>query len=236
MKYKKIFFDIDHTLWDFDRNAGETLQKLYERYEFETKFGFSFELFFRAFEKVNYRLWDLYGSHRISKEELRRERFALIFDELSTDRNFVPKDIGEDFIRECPRAGHLMPYAEDVLQRLTAEKYEIYAITNGFKDTQEVKVRCSNLHLYLREVITSECAGGAKKPDNEIFEFAFRKVKATKKEAIMIGDNLQTDIQGGINFGIKTVFYDPKFLHAGDFRGYEGAEYITDLRQIHDIV
>jgi putative hydrolase of the HAD superfamily len=235
-KYKSFFFDIDHTLWDFERNALETLQNLYENYEFQTNFGFSFDLFFTAFKKVNYSLWTLYDKHQIGKEELRKERFARIFDELGLDRKNVPAKIGEDFIYQCPRKGNLMPNAEKTLQFLAKNSCKIYAVTNGFRDTQLVKVEHSALKDYLLEVFTSECSGGFKKPEKGIFDHAFKKTGAQKQESVMAGDKFETDVEGGVNFGIDVFYYVPEGNHDKNAENNPKIKLITDLYQICDFV
>lgn len=206
-QYKHIFFDLDHTLWDFDKNSMVTLQKLYEYYDFERLLGFSFANFFSSFTEINFKLWDLYGNNQISKESLRDKRFEWVFEKLGFDKSFVPKNLSADFIFQCPRMNFLMPNTLTLLNYLAEKKYQMHIITNGFQESQMVKIQSSGLEKYFQNVITSESIGNIKKPDTRIFEFALKKSFAQKNETIMVGDRFETDIIGAVNTGIDAVFY-----------------------------
>ncbi|MEM8894025.1 MAG: YjjG family noncanonical pyrimidine nucleotidase [Bacteroidota bacterium] len=206
-KYKHLLFDLDHTLWDYDRNAAEMLTELYEEYDLAEKGNFSDREFVATFFEVNEKLWHDYNLGQISKHVIRTKRFNMIFDKLHLPLQHQPQDIDARYVHGCPEKTHTMAFAFDVLDYLSST-YQMHIITNGFNDVQSTKLEKSGLAPYFDHVITSESCG-AKKPAARIFEYTLEKIAADKSECIMIGDNLNTDIQGAINANIDQVYYNP---------------------------
>ncbi|MFY0653324.1 MAG: YjjG family noncanonical pyrimidine nucleotidase [Cyclobacteriaceae bacterium] len=212
MAYKHIFFDLDHTLWDYDTSAKQTLGELYQKYDLGAVGVIDEGTLWNAFYHVNESLWDKYNKGQISKFLLRNGRFKFIFDELGISSRLLTDDIidnfNKDYLYECPQKPHLIPGAQEVLDECSG-KYQLHIITNGFQEVQGTKMSSSGLDVYFTHVITSEEAK-SKKPFPCIFEYALKKTDATKEESVMIGDNLQTDIKGARDFGMDHIYYNPR--------------------------
>jgi YjjG family noncanonical pyrimidine nucleotidase len=222
-KYRHIFFDLDHTLWDFERNANECLIEIYEKYGLE-KLIFeqnilkekndntlninSLEEFLLSFDVVNHELWRLLDKRQITHIELRERRFKETLAALNVEIEVVLSDqLNNEFLQLLPTKSHLIDGAVEILEYLLP-KYELHIITNGFDEIQASKMQSSEIFHYFGEVITNERAN-ARKPEKEIFDYAIKLTNATFQESIMIGDNYEADILGGISAGIDTVFYNP---------------------------
>ncbi len=203
---KHLFFDLDHTLWDYDKSSKETLLEIFNLLKTEGKFDFSRKKFLNTFYSVNNSLWHQYNLGEIDREYIKMNRFQMVFTRLN--RPELPSGmVSEYFIKNCSLKPYLMPETLTALNYL-APKYKLHIITNGFLDSQTNKIISSGINKYFDIIVTSECAN-ATKPSKEIFEFALKKAGAFKKNSLMIGDNNNTDINGGQNFGIGTIFYDP---------------------------
>lgn len=217
-KYKCIFFDLDHTLWDYEANSKDTLHELYHGYGLISKGVNAFDDFHNEFRKVNTDLWYLYDRGLIDSEVIRKERFKRILEPFNAYDLKLSEQISKDYLDICPKKGKLMPHAVDVLSYLTQD-YRLAIITNGFEEIQNVKLSSSNLHSYFDHIITSQ-KSGHKKPSREIFECALNLNGVKCSEAMMIGDNLITDIGGARNASIDAVFYnseDVAHSHTLDF-------------------
>jgi putative hydrolase of the HAD superfamily len=205
MQYKHLFFDLDHTLWDFETNAKETLYELYEMNQLKEKGVHDFNLFYERYSYHNERLWDRYTKGFIKQEELRWKRMWLTLLDFKVADGSLARNFAAQFLERLPFRKNLFPYTVEILEYLIAKGYVLHLLTNGFENVQHSKLRSSNLQNYFTEVITSE-ASNSLKPNREIFEYALQRCNTCKEECIMIGDNLDADIQGAINAGIDTVF------------------------------
>ncbi|PZX20782.1 putative hydrolase of the HAD superfamily [Breznakibacter xylanolyticus] len=205
-RYKHLFFDLDHTLWDFDTNASLTLRELFVRYQLERFFD-SYEQFFEAYQPVNADLWAQYHQGLIKKSFLYVERFAAPFRMFGCEDRAMAERFGSDFLAECALKTALMPHAIDVLDYLKPF-YQMHIITNGFKEVQYQKMEKSGLAPYFTKVFISEVVG-AQKPSKVFFQYAVKSANARKVESLVIGDNLDADIQGAKNFNLDHVFYNP---------------------------
>lgn len=204
---KHIFFDLDHTIWDFDRNAKETLLELYEVYQLKALGLHSADKFIERYTENNHRLWQRYHLGEITKETLRFERFRNTFLELGIKPAHVPHQFEDDYVRLSPTKTNLFDGATKVLAYLQ-QKYTLHIISNGFKETTLTKMNVSGLNPYFTQVIISEDVG-VNKPNKIIFEHALAIAGATKEESIMIGDSLEADIRGAQSFGMKAIFFNP---------------------------
>lgn len=205
MKYRHLFFDLDHTLWDFEANAKETLQELYDINHLSGKGIPDFEAFFSKYSYHNTRLWDKYTKGKIRHEELKWKRMWLALLDFKIADESLSKQLAVQFLERLPLKKNLFPYTVEILSYLKNKGYQLHLITNGFDITQKSKLEHSKLTDFFVEVITSETSQ-ALKPSKEIFDYAISKCGTNCKESIMIGDNLDADIQGGINAGMDTVF------------------------------
>lgn len=206
-RIKHIFFDLDHTIWDFDKNAEETLQELYHTYELKQLGLHSADVFIETYTVNNHQLWAEYHVGNITKEELRATRFKKTFIELGVHPDRIPVQFEDDYVRICPTKTNLFPQAHETLSYLQA-KYDLHLISNGFKESTEMKIERTNLGGYFKNIVISEVVG-INKPDKAIFEFALRAANAEKHHSVMVGDSIEADIRGAQQFGIDAIYFNP---------------------------
>ena len=205
-QYKTLFFDLDHTLWDYAVSAKETLSSLHEQYLSKYE-SITLDIFLAVFQKINDRLWNKYNKGIIDKNYIRENRFDQILISLNLHDEKLSNCISEKFLFECPRKPNLIPHTKRILEILH-KKYPIYILTNGFEDVQKIKLKNSNIDTYFQQVITSDGCG-YQKPNIAFFNHALQQSRSKPQEALMIGDNLKTDIAGALNAGIDTVYFNP---------------------------
>jgi putative hydrolase of the HAD superfamily len=207
IKYKHIFFDLDHTIWDFDKNAEETLYELYDIYRLDEIGLPSAAIFIETYTRNNHQLWAEYHTGKITKTELRETRFRRTFLELGVPPEVLPIAFEDDYVKLCPTKTNLFPHAHETLQYLQ-KKYRLHLISNGFKEASELKIGNTNIGGYFEHVIISEIIG-INKPDKAIFQHALNLAGAQKHESIMIGDSLEADVYGALHFGMDAIFFNP---------------------------
>lgn len=205
---RDIFFDLDHTIWDFDKNAEETLKELYADYQFDRLGIRSAEIFIETYTRNNHRLWAMYHNGLINKSELRAARFADTFVELGVDPKLFPLAFEEDYLRICPQKTNLFPHAHETLGYLS-EKYTLHVISNGFKEASETKLNNSKLKPYFKSVVISEIIG-IHKPHPDIFHYAVSNAQTAIPHSVMIGDSLEADVRGAKNVGMDSIFFNPR--------------------------
>ncbi|HMU45630.1 MAG TPA: YjjG family noncanonical pyrimidine nucleotidase [Chitinophagaceae bacterium] len=203
-RYKHLFFDLDHTIWDFEANSRLTLEELYEQMKLKEKGIHDFNSFHKNYLVHNDRLWDYYRKGTIKVDELRWKRMFLALLDFKIADVPLAKEMGVVFLDLLPTRNLLFPYAGEILDYLAEKKYRLHLITNGFEKTQHSKLEHSGIAKYFEEVITSE-GSNSLKPHKEIFEYAFQKTNALPEESIMIGDSMDVDILGALNAGIDQV-------------------------------
>jgi putative hydrolase of the HAD superfamily len=231
MRYKHLFFDLDHTLWDFETNAKETLNDLYVRHVLIERGIEDFDNFFTKYSYHNERLWGKYTKGFIKQDELRWKRMWLALLEYKIADETLSKTMSVDFLDLLPTKKNLFPYTIEILNYLNNKGYVMHLVTNGFESVQHKKLANSHLTAYFKEVITSE-ASNSLKPNKAIFEYALNKSGATVSESIMIGDNLDADIQGGINAGLDTIFVN----HLNIVPHIQATYVITHLKELEEIL
>lgn len=204
-KYRHLFFDLDHTLWDFEANARVTLLELYQNMQLDKRGINDFDLFHKNYLLHNEKLWERYRNGFIKQEELRVKRMWLALLDFKIADELLAKEMSIRFLDLLPTRTILFPYTIEILQYLTSKKYELHLITNGFEKTQHSKLKHSGLDKYFKEVITSERSSSLK-PNKEIFDFAFKRTGAKPTESIMLGDSIDVDIIGAMKAGIDQVF------------------------------
>lgn len=225
-KYKHIFFDLDRTLWDMDRNASETLAEMYDKYELKSKGVPTVEVFTEHYNTYNDLLWDRYRRKIIDKATLRALRFKQTLAHFGIHDAKLAQKVELEFIHEAPRKTNLIPGAKELLDQLNGD-YQLHIITNGFPEVQSYKMQHSGLTPYFDVIVTSEECGHAK-PDARIFTHALKLAKGKKEEAVMIGDDLAVDIIGARDSGWAQVFYNP----AGGEHDEEIHHEVKDLMEI----
>ncbi len=204
-QYQHLFFDLDHTLWDFEANAKETLYDLNIAHNLEQRGVYSFDSFFNQYSYHNNKLWDRYTKGFIKQEELRCKRMWLALLDFKIADEGLAKRMSQEFLEILPLKKNLFPYTIEILEYLRNKNYQMHLITNGFDAVQHSKLSSSNLRHFFTEVITSENSNSLK-PNKEIFAFALQRCNTHSEDCIMIGDNLDADIAGAMNAGLDTVF------------------------------
>jgi putative hydrolase of the HAD superfamily len=231
MPYQHLFFDLDHTIWDFEMNSKETLWDLHNKYNLTAKGITDFDAFFDQYSIHNHRLWDRYTKGFIKQDELRWKRIYLSLLEYKIADEKLSREMSFDYLDILPNKKNLFPYTIEILEYLKAKGYQMHLITNGFESVQFKKIENSNLAPYFKEVITSE-ASNSLKPNKEIFEYALQKSNAKLAESIMIGDNESADIQGAINIGMDSVFVN----HINAVPTVPATYTITHLKELETIL
>ena len=231
MAYKDLFFDLDHTLWDFETNSKETIQELYNTHRLADLGIVDFDGFYSTYSAHNHRLWDRYTKGFIKQEELRWKRVYLSLLDFKVANEPLAREMSQAYLEILPNKKHLFPYTIEILDYLKQKEYKMHLITNGFESVQFKKIKNSGLENFFTEVITSE-ASNSLKPQKEIFEYALKNAKATVAESIMIGDNESADIQGGINIGMDTIFVN----HIQVVPTIPATYTITHLKELENIL
>jgi putative hydrolase of the HAD superfamily len=229
--YRHLFFDLDHTLWDFDANAKETLGDVYRELQLHEQGVYSFEAFCKHYLHHNAVLWDRYHNGYITAEELKWKRMWRTLLEFKIGSEALARHMSERFLEILPTKRNLFPYTHEILKHLKEKGYRLHLITNGFEKTQWSKLNNSNLGHYFEEVITSEGSNSVK-PNREIFEYALRVTGAGVTESIMIGDNLDADIRGALNAGLDAIFVNHTYATVS---GVQPTYVIHHLRELEDI-
>lgn len=204
MKYKHLFFDLDHTLWDFDANARATLEQLHIDLKLVDKGVHDFELFHKNYLEHNEKLWARYRNGFIKQEELRLKRMWLTLLDFHIADEELARQLSELFLQLLPTRTILFPDTKEVLHYLNDKGYCLHLITNGFEKTQHSKLKSSGLTGFFQVIVTSESSNSLK-PQKEIFEYALSKTGATVDQSIMIGDSLDVDILGAMTVGMDQV-------------------------------
>jgi putative hydrolase of the HAD superfamily len=206
-QYTHIFFDLDHTIWDFDKNAEETLHELYGTYQLKDLGLHSADVFIETYTRNNHQLWADYHLGKVTKQHLREMRFKKTFIDLGVEPHLMPLAFEDDYVRICPTKTNLFPGAHETLQYLSA-KYPLYLISNGFKESQDTKMKTTDISKYFKGIVISELVG-VNKPDKAIFQHALDLAGATKENSLMIGDSLEADVMGALNFGMDAIYFNP---------------------------
>ncbi|MDD2986810.1 YjjG family noncanonical pyrimidine nucleotidase [Flavobacterium sp.] len=198
-----IFFDLDHTLWDFEKNSALAFQTIFEKHQL----NLNLEAFLIHYVPTNLKYWKLYRDEKISQEDLRYYRLKEVFNLMHESvLDEVIHLLAQEYIYYLPLYNHLYDGAIDVLEYLYP-KYKLHIITNGFQTVQAGKLKNSKIEHYFQTITNSEMAG-VKKPNPLIFEFALDLAKVTKVQSIMIGDSLEADIEGALNAGLDAIFFN----------------------------
>ncbi|MCM4157503.1 YjjG family noncanonical pyrimidine nucleotidase [Gramella sp. AN32] len=201
---KHVYFDLDHTLWDFERNSELAFAEVFKK----QNLGLQLADFLKVYQPINFKYWELYRNNEVSSEDLRYGRLKESFESLEfTVEDALVTMMAEDYIEFLPKNNHLLQDTIIVLDILK-EKYDLHIITNGFEEVQHKKMKGAGISHYFKTITTSEEAG-VKKPHSGIFEKALGKTTAIAENSVMIGDNLEADVLGAVDFGMFAVYLDP---------------------------
>lgn len=205
--YKHLFFDLDHTLWDFDKNSEATLRKLYHEYNLKDRGIDDFDQLYTTYNVHNDKLWERYRNGYIKRDELRWKRMWLMLLDFKVADTALAHELSVAYLEILPTQTLLTPNAKELLDHCKG-RYEMHLITNGFETTQRLKLQYSGIARYFKHLITSEKSNSIK-PHKDIFDYALQLANANIEESIMIGDAVDIDILGGINAGWDTAYYNP---------------------------
>jgi len=197
-----VFFDLDHTLWDFDKNSALTFEKIFKI----NAIDIPLKDFLAYYEPINLKYWKLYRDEKIDKASLRFGRLHDAFTALNfkVEKELIHK-LSEDYITYLSSFNHLFENTFEILEYLKT-RYHLHIITNGFKDVQQLKMQNSKINHYFKTVTNSESAG-VKKPNPKIFNHALNIANVDKNQCVMIGDSYEADVLGAINVGMQAIFF-----------------------------
>ena len=202
-KITDVFFDLDHTLWDFDKNSGLTFEMIFESNDVAVKLND----FLKIYQPINLKYWKLYREEKVSKANLRYARLKETFDALSyTINDDIIHKLSNDYIEYLTTHNHIFDGTIEILEYLKP-KYKLHIITNGFQEVQQNKLEKSKISHYFETITDSEMVG-VKKPNPKMFDYALNLANIDKANGIMIGDNYEADILGAINMGLDAICFN----------------------------
>ena len=200
---KDVFFDLDHTLWDFDKNSMLAFKRVFKKFNIDIEF----KSFIAIYEPINLEYWKKYREEKVTKEVLRRGRLIDSFEKFNIEYSVQTiDDMADSYIEELPFDNHLFDGTLAILDYLTV-RYQLHIITNGFEEVQYKKLKNSGIFHYFSTITTSEEVG-LKKPNPLVFNKALEKANAIPNQSVMIGDSFEADILGAKNIGMETIFYN----------------------------
>lgn len=204
-----VFFDLDHTLWDFEKNSALAFEIIFRKHQMIL----DFDKFIAFYVPVNLKYWEMFRKDEIDHHTMRYNRLRDTFDFLDFEINDEKIHLlAEEYIFYLPKNNHLFDGVIPVLDYLKS-KYNLHIITNGFAEIQRNKLDNSNITHYFKTITNSEMAG-VKKPNSLIFEFALSLANAKKENSIMIGDCIEADVQGALDAGLDAIYYNERRITA----------------------
>lgn len=208
LQYQHIFFDLDHTLWDFETNSKITLQRVFDQHDLASKTGVDFDFFHQKYKIHNQFYWNQYTQGLIAQDQLRWARMNHTLSDfgLPPDETLA-KTLSKNYLDLLPESAQLFPYTKEILTYLKNKGYQLHILSNGFEEVQQKKLLYSGIHTFFDQIITSETCQFVK-PNKEIFDYALSKSGAIRETSIMIGDNPDADIQGAINANLHCIYVD----------------------------
>ena len=220
-----VFFDLDHTLWDFDRNSGLALERVFQRFSV----GVPLASFLKVYEPINFNYWREFREERVTKTQLRRGRLINSFSKLGVTYDMhIIDGMSEAYIEELPNNNYLFDGTFELLEYLK-EKYTLHIITNGFSQVQFIKLEKSKLAPFFATVTSSEEVG-VKKPNPLVFKTALSKAGASAQSSVMIGDTFDADILGAEGVGMDTIFFN--YRKEIPTNGYKVVDYLLEIKDL----
>ena len=222
MKIDHVFFDLDHTLWDFEKNSALAIETIFNKHAINV----NLQLFLFHYVPINIKYWELYRVDKITQLELRlgrlKDTFELLNFQIDDDKIIF---LSEEYIEYLPKFNHLFDGAIEILDYLKP-KYNLHIITNGFQEIQDNKLKNSNIDHYFTTITNSEMAG-VKKPNPKIYDYAITEANASKSNSIMIGDCIEADVKGALNFGMQAILFniDPS-------KSYDNIKQVSHLLEL----
>lgn len=226
--YKHLFFDLDNTLWDFRANSKDAFYEVFTRLGLLSRIN-DFDRFLEVYEMYNEHLWIEYRKGRLKKDHMRSERLVLTFRDFGIEDPDMVRQTNDLYLQTAPKKTNLFPGVHEILEYLL-QKYRLYILTNGFAEVQLQKINSCDLNKFFTKIFMAELVG-FQKPDRRFFEYAIRSVHAHKNECLIIGDDPEADIRGGVNAGIDQVYFNTGHKMCRQTPTYEINE-ITELKNI----
>lgn len=227
--YKHLFFDLDRTLWDFERNSAEAIEELFYKHKLDRKLSVGFPDFFKVYSFINDELWAQYRKGEVVKDELRQQRYLLSFQHFGYDDAALALQFNDEYVSSSSSKTHLLPNAREVLEYLK-QRYSLHLITNGFVEAQNVKLDNCNIRKYFSAIIISD-GMGFRKPDKRIFHHAMKEAGAKSADSLMIGDDYGPDVIGAKAVGMDQIYLCPEPL-SGQIATFT----IAELKDLLDIL
>lgn len=201
--YKYILWDIDGTVLDFIASERYAIRFLFKKYNI----GECTDEMLETYSAINVKYWQKLERGELTKKEILIGRFREFFEMIGADLS-----IAEDFNRDYQvTLGDHIEFVDNAKELLLSQKgkYTIAAVTNGTKIAQEKKLKLSGLDRIFDAIFISENIG-VEKPHKEFFDHVFEELGITdKKEVLLIGDSLTSDMKGGYIAGIDTCWFNP---------------------------
>ncbi len=202
MKYEIIIFDADETLFDFKKSERDAFK--HTMLEFDIEYDENHHL--KVYKEINTAIWKEFEEGLITQKKLKVERFKRLADKLKAEFNEV--DFSTSYMKHLSNASFLFDDSIKLVESLHKD-YRLTIITNGLSNVQDNRIKKSTIAKYFEDIVVSEEVE-VSKPDPRIFEHTLNNIKHTdKSKVLMVGDSLTSDIQGGINFGVDTCWYNP---------------------------
>lgn len=229
-RYQNIFIDLDDTIYDFAASSRESFEEAYKLLGYERYFN-SFNHFMSLYEPHNLELWGLYGEGKITKAELNSDRYSYPLRMVGIENQELADTFCREVLGRIPTKNKVIPGAVELLEYLYP-KYNLYILSNGFKELQEHKMQTAGLRKYFKKIVLSDDIG-INKPNPELFIHALQVANSTTEESIMIGDMFDTDIAGAAGVGMDQIFYNRKGL---ELLPFEPTYTVRNLLQIKEIL
>ena len=223
---KNIFFDLDHTLWDFEKNSALTFDFIFKKYDL----NIDMNSFLKIYVPINLEYWRLYRNESITKEYLRYNRLNETFNKLKLNiSSSLINILSDEYIEYLPTHNFLIDGALDLLIFLNKD-YNLYIITNGFNKVQASKLNNSKINHFFESVYDSESVG-VKKPNPLIFNHALKDSNSIPQQSLMIGDSFEADILGSLSVGMNAIHY----INFGE-KHHDKCTIVNNLSAIKDIL
>jgi 2-haloacid dehalogenase len=203
MRYSWILFDADDTLFDFKRSARYALGQTLVDFQIAPT-----EAHFQVYEGINHEAWLAFERQEITATDLRRIRFERFMDAIGEYRE--PVEMNAHYLQLLSQTRFMLNGAVELVATLKSKHYKMGLITNGLHEVQRPRIRFAEMDKYFDVIVVSDEIG-ISKPHKGFFEHSFEQMGYPEKsEVIVVGDSLNSDIKGGINYGVDTCWYNPK--------------------------
>ena len=208
-KIKHIFFDLDNTLWDTDKNSKLTLKSIYENLKIKENHKLEFSDFFSSYYIRNENLWALYRQNKVSKQDILEKRFKDTFLEFHINDENLWKNFDDYFLTKIMENNNLIENAEEILEYLVTKGYILHIVSNGFIEQTNQKIQDTIIKDYITTVTSGEEIN-KRKPAKEVFELGIKKANASVNESAFIGDDWEADVMGALKTGMFPIYFNYK--------------------------